>query len=80
MLVISRKQGESLYLSDNIKITIVSVTGDKAVIGIDAPKDIKIVREELAATIESNRASASAPIAGETISDLALLLKNKNNL
>lgn len=80
MLVISRKQGEALYLADNIKITVVSVSGDKAVLGIDAPKDIKIIREELAATIESNRASASTPIEDGQISDLALLLKNKKTI
>lgn len=77
MLVISRKQGEAFYLSDNIKITIVSVSGDKAVIGIDAPKEIKIIREELAATIESNLASAGTAIEKEKYSNLASLLKNK---
>ncbi len=58
MLVISRKTGESFTISDNIKITVVSVSGDKVVLGIDAPKEIKIMREELLETIKANKASA----------------------
>lgn len=58
MLVISRKPGESLILSDNIKITLLSVSGDKVAIGIDAPASVKIVREELLETIEANKESA----------------------
>ena len=37
MLVISRKAGESLILSDNIKITILSIGSDRIALGIDAP-------------------------------------------
>ena len=59
MLVISRKPGESLILSDNIKITLLSISGDKVAIGIDAPKSVTIVREELLETIQANRDSAS---------------------
>ncbi|MDD4390565.1 MAG: carbon storage regulator [Eubacteriales bacterium] len=80
MLVISRKQGEAIYLSGDIKITLISVSGDKATIGIDAPKDIKIVREELAATIESNIVSAGISIEEEKYSDLANLLKKEKNI
>lgn len=60
MLVISRKQGESLTISDNIKITIVSLGNDKVVLGIEAPKEIQILREELLETILANKASAVA--------------------
>lgn len=77
MLVISRKAGESLLLSDNIKVTVVSVSGDKVVLGLDAPRDIKIVREELAHTIEVNQASAGTSLAKEQYADLAALLKSK---
>lgn len=61
MLVISRKTGESLVIGDNITVKIVSVSSDKVTIGIDAPRDISIVRSELLATIEENKASADAP-------------------
>lgn len=60
MLVISRKQGESLTISDNIKITVVSLGNDKVALGIEAPKEIQIMREELLETILANKASADA--------------------
>lgn len=78
MLVISRKVGESLIISDNIKITVVSLSNDKVTIGIDAPKDIKIIREELIETIEANKVSSEHT--GRTnYEGIAALLKNKKN-
>ena len=47
MLVLSRKSGESINLGNDIKIAILSVEGDRVRIGIEAPKDIKILRTEL---------------------------------
>ena len=79
MLVISRKAGESLLLSDNIKISIVSLTNDKVVIGIDAPKEIKIVRQELLETIEANIASNETLVQTDYQGIAALLKNNKNN-
>lgn len=80
MLVISRKAGESLIVSDNIKITIVSVANDKVSIGIEAPKEIKIVRQELLDTIEANKASAEeTEIKSNDYKNIASLIKNKKN-
>ena len=59
MLVISRKPGESLILSDNIKITILSTGHDKVTIGIDAPRSVPIIREELLETIQANKESTN---------------------
>ena len=46
MLVLSRKKGEKIVINGNIEITIISV-GQRVKVGIEAPKDIKIVRSEL---------------------------------
>ncbi len=78
MLVISRKPGESILISDQIKITVLSQGSDKVTIGIDAPKDIRIIREELADTIEANKAS-SEKIGQTEFQGIASLLKNKKN-
>ena len=48
MLVLSRKKNQAVLISGDIKITIVEVRGDKVRLGIDAPKDIAIFREEIA--------------------------------
>lgn len=48
MLVLSRRKSEKLILPDlDIEITIVEIRGDKVRIGIDAPKDVKVYREEI---------------------------------
>ena len=77
MLVISRKAGESLIISEDIKVTIVSVAGDKVAIGIEAPKDVKIVRQELLDIIEANRASAEE-FGNKDYKNIASLMKVKN--
>ncbi len=47
MLVLTRKQGEQVIIQGNIRITIVSVGPGRVKIGIDAPADVKIDREEI---------------------------------
>lgn len=47
MLVLARKLGESLTIGDKIKVTIVRLSNETVRIGIDAPKDMNIVRSEL---------------------------------
>lgn len=60
MLILARKPGESLVINDKIEITIVEVSGDKVRIGIDAPKDVKILRKELIQTVESNKQAVNS--------------------
>lgn len=79
MLVLSRKVGESILISDNIKINIVSISGDKVTIAIDAPKEIKIMRDELLETIEANK-NANVKLDQSNFHQIAQLLKNKNIL
>lgn len=49
MLVLSRKVGETLVISDNIRLTIVSLGAGRVKIGIEAPREIAVHREELVA-------------------------------
>lgn len=51
MLIITRKVGESFYINDDIVVTVVEIRGGQARLGIDAPKEVKIVREEIYNTI-----------------------------
>lgn len=58
MLVLTRKSGESITIDDHIKIVVVQVKGKQVRIGIQAPQDTKIYREEVYAAIqEQNRDS-----------------------
>lgn len=53
MLLLSRKPAETIMIGDNIKITVVSVNGNQVKIGIDAPKDIPVHREEIYTRIQN---------------------------
>lgn len=61
MLVLTRKVGESLRINDDVKVTIIEVKGKNIRIGIEAPRETKIYREELFWKIrKENEAAASA--------------------
>ena len=56
MLVLSRQRDESIIIADNIKITIVDIRGDKVRLGIDAPKEIPVHRQEVFDAIQRENA------------------------
>ncbi|MCA9079024.1 MAG: carbon storage regulator CsrA [Planctomycetaceae bacterium] len=63
MLVLSRKQDEKIIIGDSITLMVVSIQGDKVRLGIDAPKDVSIHREEVYRAIHKD--ASSAGVAGE---------------
>jgi carbon storage regulator len=79
MLVISRKTGEKIRVGDSVTFTILSVSGDKVAVGIDAPREISILRGELIETIESNIESSAQSLHAESIRGIAALLKEKKS-
>ncbi len=63
MLILSRKKDESIVIGDNIIISVVDIKGDQVKIGIDAPGDVKVFRQEVYKAIqEENRAAAASSI------------------
>ncbi|MEA5095196.1 Translational regulator CsrA [bioreactor metagenome] len=75
MLVIKRKESESILIGDDIEIIISEISQDKVKIAINAPKDIKITRKELAETCEFN-INASEQISKISLNNIKLSLKN----
>ena len=69
MLVVTRKTEESVIIADNIEVTILEVSKDLVKIGISAPKDVKIIRNELLDTQNINEDS-SREISKETLESL----------
>lgn len=59
MLVLSRRESERIRLGDSIVITVVRVAGDRVRLGIEAPPDVVVLREEL----EARKASLAEPMA-----------------
>ena len=60
MLVVTRKTEESVIIADKIEITVLEVAKDRVKLGISAPKDIKIIRNELRHAQETNLDSSQA--------------------
>ena len=45
MLILTRKEGETLLIGDNIKVVVVAVDGQQVRLGIEAPRDVRVLRE-----------------------------------
>lgn len=54
MLILQRKQGQSILINDDIEISVVEVSKDKIKIGIDAPLSVKVFRKEIILTKNEN--------------------------
>jgi carbon storage regulator len=61
MLVLSRKKNESIVINNDIVITVVEIRGDKVRLGIEAPKDVPVHRQEVYEAIHGVKAPAAAP-------------------
>ncbi len=59
MLVLTRKVGESITIDDNIKITVVQLKGKQVRLGIEAPRETKIHREEVYSSIQDENIKSS---------------------
>jgi len=55
MLILTRKEGERVMIGDDIVITLVEMQGDRARIGIDAPRNLPIHREEVHRQIKEKK-------------------------
>ena len=77
MLVLSRYRDESIFIGDDIVITVVDIRGDRVRIGVQAPPDVSVHRQEVYDAIKngtnressagsrSNKPTTSAPLSGE---------------
>ena len=67
MLVLSRKSTERIQIGDNVVVTVLEIRGNKARIGIDAPKEVHVLRTELKEVLPSVPSDV-----GPDIPDLAI--------
>ncbi len=62
MLILSRKVDERIKIGDDISITIIGISGDQVKIGVEAPKSVKVFRQEVFEAIQTeNKAAATSP-------------------
>ena len=55
MLLLTRRPGEKLIINDNVTVTVLSIKGNQVRIGIEAPRDVKVHREEIYERIVKER-------------------------
>ncbi|MDR2363104.1 MAG: carbon storage regulator CsrA [Spirochaetaceae bacterium] len=64
MLILSRKINEKVMIGEDISVSIIEIRGDQVRIGVDAPKTVKVYRQEVfdAIKAENKAAAASTPV------------------
>jgi len=75
MLILTRKVGEGIVLNDNVTIRVVEISKGVVKLGIDAPKEMLILREELEIAVKQSNIEASKSVSLETLFDLSKKLK-----
>ncbi len=61
MLILTRRVGESLMIGDNVNVTVLGIRGNQVRIGVNAPKDVAVHREEIYERIQQEKAGGAPP-------------------
>lgn len=62
MLILTRRIGETLMVNDNIKVTVLAINGSQVKIGIQAPADVAVHREEIYLRIQSEQSNTTQTV------------------
>ncbi len=60
MLVLTRRPGQSILVGEGIELVVVRIEGDRVVLGIEAPREVRVVRAELLRDVQAEVHEASA--------------------
>ena len=79
MLILSRRPGESLTTGDDVVVTVVGVTGNQIRLGITAPREVRVLREEVykAMREEENQADANGHDSDRSLGDAVRQLRGR---
>ena len=66
MLILTRRVGETLNIGDNVQVTVLGVKGNQVRIGVNAPKDVPVHREEIYQRIQKEKETGVTGVNGNT--------------
>ncbi|CAD7286503.1 MULTISPECIES: carbon storage regulator CsrA [Campylobacter] len=75
MLILSRKENEEILLGNDVKIIVVGINKGVVKLGIEAPKNMMILRSELAKEIKEKNTQATAAVSNESLAELSSKFK-----
>ena len=74
MLILSRKVDEKIKIGQDITLTIIEVRGDQVKVGVEAPKNVRVFRQEVFAAIQSENKIAANTLVNEGLDKISRLL------
>lgn len=75
MLILSRKTDQQIKIGEQITLTIIEIRGDQVKIGVEAPKSVKVFREEVFSAIKNENTKA-ADVSADKLGSLSKMLKS----
>lgn len=70
MLVLQRRQGQAIHIGGDVQVVVLSVSGDQVRLGIEAPREIRVLRAELVGELRDENRRAAEPASVEGVGAL----------
>ncbi len=77
MLILSRRPGESLTIGDDITVTVIGVSGNQIRLGIAAPREVRVLREEIYRAMQDENRAAASGAESQKLEDVYKQLQSK---